>query len=597
MTTLTQISETQAQKATTANENFAAVSPAGLFGRKAATTSGLTWGYFGGILYVDGVATSVADGTVALTANQTNYLEATRAGTVSANITGFTAGRIPLYTIVAGASTISSYTDYREHSQVFRRSFAYVSLAGSPSAISLTAAQARCDALELRGGSSGAKLIVPQVPNKWFIYNNSGFDVTVTTNVGGSPTPEDYVITNGTIRLLFTDGTNVRSVVVSGINETIIDAKGDIIVGTAADTAARKAAPSDGSLFLADSSQSDGWVASDSAAARKNLLLNGNAAVAQRGSAFTSASTYVNNDDSYLIDQWILLSDGNDAIDLSVETSVIPTGAYTGFKLDIETANKKAGLLQIIEKAHCHRALGGTVSLSFQARKAAGNATVDKLRAAIIAWSSTADAVTSDVVSAWGAEGANPTLVANWTYENTPSDLTLTDAFQTFTIENISVDTASAANIGVFIWIDNSDGTVGDLVYIGDVQLEIGAVATKFEQRPIAEEQYLCRRYFRDYLDVANAMVQVCNYSNGTTQAYTTPSFVEQPFRTTPTVAAVGSITLAQSNGIGSISATFDGATYRNAVSGSNFVWSTLGSALTAGVPYWVYNFRVSAEL
>lgn len=42
------------------------------------------------------------------------------------------------------------------------------------------------------------------------------------------------------------------------IPATIIDAKGDLIVGTAADTAARKAAGTNGYMLVADSAQSDG---------------------------------------------------------------------------------------------------------------------------------------------------------------------------------------------------------------------------------------------------------------------------------------------------------------------------------------------------
>jgi hypothetical protein len=118
MTTLAQISETQAQKATTANENFDALAYAGLFGRRAAGISGLTWAYYGGILYVAGVGTAIADGTVALTLNLTNYVEATTAGVVSANTVGFTAGRMPLYTVVCGATTISSYADQRSRNLV-----------------------------------------------------------------------------------------------------------------------------------------------------------------------------------------------------------------------------------------------------------------------------------------------------------------------------------------------------------------------------------------------------------------------------------------------------------------------------------------------
>jgi hypothetical protein len=118
MTTLAQISETQAQKATTANENFDALSYVGIFGRRAAGVTGLTWAYYGGIYYVAGVATAIADGTVALTGSTTNYVEATTAGVVSANAVGFTAGRIPLYTVTTGVSTISSYADKRAPNSV-----------------------------------------------------------------------------------------------------------------------------------------------------------------------------------------------------------------------------------------------------------------------------------------------------------------------------------------------------------------------------------------------------------------------------------------------------------------------------------------------
>ena len=87
MTTLTQISSGQSQKEVTANGNFDAVSPAGLFGRRAASTSGLTWGYFGGMIDLDGTPTTLADGTVTLRASVTEYVELMRRVTTSKTIT------------------------------------------------------------------------------------------------------------------------------------------------------------------------------------------------------------------------------------------------------------------------------------------------------------------------------------------------------------------------------------------------------------------------------------------------------------------------------------------------------------------------------
>jgi hypothetical protein len=238
----------------------------------------------------------------------------------------------------------------------------------------------------------------------------------------------------------------------------------------------------------------------------RNRLMNGQFSVAQRGTAFTSASSPANSDDTYLLDRWNLLSDGNDIVDVSQETSTVPTGRQSAIKLDVETANKKFGIVQFIEQKNCVGLLGGKATLSFKARKGASNATLETMRAAIITWSSTADTVTSDVVSAWEASGTNPTLAANWTYENTPADLTLTDSYQTFRIEDIDVDTASGANVAVLLYYNDADGTVGDLLYVTDVQLEPGRVATEFEYRPHGTELELCKRY---YTKNAGAKVRV----------------------------------------------------------------------------------------
>lgn len=107
------ISPSQASKEATANELFNAGSPAALFGRRASTTTGLTWGYYGGRLSVAGVSTLINNGTVALSASSTNYIEATTAGVVSKNTTAFTGGSIPLYTATTSASAVTAYTDYR----------------------------------------------------------------------------------------------------------------------------------------------------------------------------------------------------------------------------------------------------------------------------------------------------------------------------------------------------------------------------------------------------------------------------------------------------------------------------------------------------
>ena len=100
---------------TRVNENFSSVSPAALFSKKHSTTTGLTLGYYGGIL--DGV--SYADGTHLLTASTTRYVVAARATGVVSSSTGTTnwsdsANYKRMGVAVVGASTITSWTDWRE---------------------------------------------------------------------------------------------------------------------------------------------------------------------------------------------------------------------------------------------------------------------------------------------------------------------------------------------------------------------------------------------------------------------------------------------------------------------------------------------------
>jgi len=97
------------------NDNFIATSPAGMYGRRASATSGLTWGYYGGIAF----GNTIANGTVALTGSTTNYVVASRStGAVSSATTTTNWNNqtdyCRLYQIVTGSASVSSYTDYRD---------------------------------------------------------------------------------------------------------------------------------------------------------------------------------------------------------------------------------------------------------------------------------------------------------------------------------------------------------------------------------------------------------------------------------------------------------------------------------------------------
>ncbi len=111
------LTQAQAGKEITANALLDAASPAMIYGRRQSTTSGLTWGFYGGAADVAGTPTIIANGTLALTASSTNYLVAlksTGAVSFSTATTNWNSNLYwRLYSVVTGASTISSYLDYR----------------------------------------------------------------------------------------------------------------------------------------------------------------------------------------------------------------------------------------------------------------------------------------------------------------------------------------------------------------------------------------------------------------------------------------------------------------------------------------------------
>lgn len=114
-TNLDLISSGQSAKEVTANDLFDAGSPAAALGRRASTTAGLTWGYYGGVVRLDsGSLHQIANGTKTLTDDATNYLELdTTDGSVDLNASAFTAGKVPLYEIVVADGAVDSYEDMR----------------------------------------------------------------------------------------------------------------------------------------------------------------------------------------------------------------------------------------------------------------------------------------------------------------------------------------------------------------------------------------------------------------------------------------------------------------------------------------------------
>jgi len=282
-----------------------------------------------------------------------------------------------------------------------------------------------------------------------------------------------------------------------------------------------------------------------------NLLINGSFEVNQRAiTQYTSATTPANSDDTYLHDQYTLLSDGNDIVDVYHDTIAadLPPGGSACVKFEVETANKKFGYIQLIESKDAIKYAGKYCSLQFKAKTTTGKV-INNVRAAVLSWSSTADAVTSDVVSAWGGQGTNPTLVANWTAENVAANLALTASWQTFKIENIAIDTASMTNLAIFIWVDDTDCAVDDLLYITEMQLNEGEVCLPYSPKPFLAELQNCRRFYWKNIAGAAYYIFSTGFDFDATNAYGSFAYPTRLRAAPSALVAVGDFQIGDGSG------------------------------------------------
>lgn len=109
-----QLDLSQSNITTRINETQDALSPAIIYGRRASTSTGLTWGYYGGRWG----GNSIVNGTSTLGASTTSYivvLKSTGAVSASTATTNWdnTADYARAYKVVTGASTVTSYEDHR----------------------------------------------------------------------------------------------------------------------------------------------------------------------------------------------------------------------------------------------------------------------------------------------------------------------------------------------------------------------------------------------------------------------------------------------------------------------------------------------------
>jgi hypothetical protein len=364
-----------------------------------------------------------------------------------------------------------------------------------------------------------------------------------TTPIYNWPTPDNTdLVKNGALAIR-TLGDAVDTTMGTMVAKTIVDAKGDLIAGTAADTAARLPVGANGETLVADSSTSTGLRWQGDGSVGRNILINADFAINQRNFTSTS-SNFV-----FMYDRTLSQITGDGTVTFSAETftanelTVPVYGQPTNYLRCVTTGQtssaSRASFLQRLENVGTFA--GQTVTFSFYAKAASGT-----------------PSVALELRQEFGSGGSS-------TVDYPLGKVQISDSWQryslTTTLNNLSGKTIGAnstfaANIFLSAGSDlatraSSLGIQTNTFDIWGWQVEVGSVATAFRTRTgtLQTELAACQRYYYSHAVGDSKMIQ-----NGTYYATTSlfiPVQLPVTMRTSPSLVATSGVNYYRSDSAG----------------------------------------------
>jgi hypothetical protein len=275
----------------------------------------------------------------------------------------------------------------------------------------------------------------------------------------------------------------------NAIQNSIVDAKGDLISATANDTPARLAVGNNGETLVADSSATTGLRYQGNYAAGKNKIINGDFGVWQRGT--TIAVT--NNTQTFGADRYrtyISFSAGTASISQQTFTlGTAPVAGYEGSYFSRVTCGSTSTYTETSQKIEDVRAFAGqTVTFSFWA----------KASAAIVMTPSLVQQFGSGGSGDVGTSGSNITLTTSWVRYTVP-----------LTIPSIAGKTIGTGSSLTAVLIYASGSLNSATIDLWGWQVEAGSVATAFQTATgtIQGELAACQRYAYSHVNGNGQMV------------------------------------------------------------------------------------------
>jgi hypothetical protein len=307
------------------------------------------------------------------------------------------------------------------------------------------------------------------------------------------------------------------------VPNSLADAKGDLIVGTADNTISKLTVGANGQSLVADSTTTSGLRWQDSQAAGKNAVINGGMDIWQRGTSFAGTTL-----GAYGADRWGYYRGGA----VGGATWTRQSSGLTGFQYSLraqrnsgDTSTQYVGIWQGIETINSIPYAGKTVTVSFYAKCGAN-------------YSASANGLGLNLLTGTGTD--EPPFNFTGSAVAIAQYATLTTSWQRFTFTATLPTNTNEISIQI---IGYPTGTAGanDWFEVTGVQLEVGSVATPFSRAggDIQGELAKCQRYFYKAVTGVNTPGWMCAYY--TSSAIISTIRFPVTMRTSPTfVVATG---------------------------------------------------------
>ncbi len=326
----------------------------------------------------------------------------------------------------------------------------------------------------------------------------------------------------------------------NAIQNSIVDAKGDLIAASANDTPARLAVGNNGETLVADSSTATGLRYTALFGANKNKIINGDFLINQRGFTTSTSSGL------YPADRTIMFNAGGTCTTSRQDFTpgAAPVAGYEGRNyLRTAISGQSAStdyyqLRQLIEDVTTFA--GQTVTLSFWAKANSGT-----------------PSIAANFVQNFGTGGSPSSATFATTAQKTAITTSWARYSLTFAIASIAGKTlgttANTSSLELRLYLSAGSAFNSETLTLGiqtntfdlwGVQVEAGSIATPFQTATgtIQGELAACQRYYIQNALGVNFFTTGAVYS-GTSARFTLPNPVT--LRTTPTGLVTQNLTVS----------------------------------------------------